>query len=135
MKITRRKLRVEVPTVAMGDIAFNLLVFFVILARSQDDSHLKWEPARTAEVENFGNPRVSITVDIENRVYLNGRQVSVREISTGVQSFLGDLPPGRRIVLLKIHKDTLAATFEPIVEAVSEAGGEVVHVLQQDQRK
>ena len=33
MKINRRKLRVEVPTVAMGDIAFNLLIFFLVATR------------------------------------------------------------------------------------------------------
>jgi len=35
-------------------------------------------------------------------------------------------------VLLKIHKDTLASTFEPIMEAVSQAGGDVVHVLEEE---
>jgi len=30
MKIARRPFRVEIPSVAMGDIAFNLLIFFVI---------------------------------------------------------------------------------------------------------
>ena len=49
MKIARKRLKAEVPSVAMGDIAFNLLMFFVILARAQDDSHLKWEPAATRQ--------------------------------------------------------------------------------------
>ena len=38
----------------MGDIAFNLLIFFVILARAQDDSHLQWEPAKAEEVQSAG---------------------------------------------------------------------------------
>ena len=45
---------------------------------------------------------------------------------------LGDAPPGKRVVVLKIHKATLAATFEPIVEAVSQSGGEIVHVLEEE---
>jgi biopolymer transport protein ExbD len=132
MKITRRKLRVEVPTVAMGDIAFNLLVFFVILARAQDDSHLKWTPAQTKEhLEAISTATARVVVDDRNRVYLNGRQVSVNDLASGIEQLLGDAPLGKRTVLLKIHKDTQAATFEPIVEAVSQAGGELVHVLEE----
>jgi biopolymer transport protein ExbD len=134
MKISRRKLKCEIPSVAMGDIAFNLLVFFVILARAQDDSHLQWEPAKTPKVENVGNPRVSVTVDKENRLYLNGRQVGVSQLASGIETLLGDTPAGKRVVLLKIHKETLAATFEPILEAASQAGGEIVHVLEEDKR-
>ena len=134
MKIARRTLKVEVPTVAMGDIVFNLLIFFFILARANDDSHLKWLPAEAPKIENIGNRKASITVDIDNKVYLNGRQVGIRDLQSGLESALGNAPAGERIVLLKIHKETLAATFEPIMEAVSEAGGEVVHVLQQEQK-
>ena len=45
MKVATRKFKVEVPSVAMGDIAFNLLVFFVILARAQDDVEVFGVPA------------------------------------------------------------------------------------------
>ena len=36
---------------AMGDIAFNLLIFFVILARAQDDGHVKWIPPTSPDTE------------------------------------------------------------------------------------
>jgi biopolymer transport protein ExbD len=142
MKIARRKLKVEIPTVAMGDIAFNLLVFFVILARSQDDSHVQWDPAQSGKVENVGNPRVSVSVEKENpenpnnppRTFLNGRPISLGELSTGIENLLGNAPAGERRVLLKISKETPAATFEPILEAVSQAGGEIVHVLEEDKK-
>ena len=45
MKIRRKMIPAEVPSMAMGDIAFNLLIFFVILARANDDSFLNWQPA------------------------------------------------------------------------------------------
>ena len=50
MKIKRRAIRADVPSMAMGDIAFNLLIFFVILARAQDDSHLQWTPAAARRI-------------------------------------------------------------------------------------
>ena len=41
------------------------------------------------------------------------------------------LPPGKRTVLLKIHRDTPYRDFEPVIEAVSAAGGELHHVLEE----
>ena len=111
MKLTRKVFKCEVPSMAMGDIAFNLLVFFVILAKAQDDSHLQWQPATTAKVESAGNTHVSIVVDKDNKLYLNGKEVGVEQLSAGITDILKDAQPGDRTVLLKIHKETLAQAF------------------------
>jgi biopolymer transport protein ExbD len=132
MKVARRQFKVEVPSVAMGDIAFNLLVFFVILARAQDDSHLQWEPAVAADVEAVKNTKVSIVVDNNNKLYLNGRELDQARLAGAVEKELGDAPAGQRTVILKIHNDSQALRFEPILEAVSEAGGEIVHILEEN---
>ena len=115
---------------AMGDIAFNLLIVFVILARAQDDSHLKWEPAEASNLEASDHSRASIVVDKENDLYLNGQKIGVGQLAGEVEDLLGDLPAGERTVLLKIHSETLAQRFEPVLEAVSEAGGELVHIVE-----
>lgn len=135
MRITRKKMRVEVPNVAMGDIAFNLLIFFVILARAQDDSHLKWEAAAAPKVEAAEHAKVSVLVDIDNKLYLNGRNIGESSLAKEIEKLLGDSPSGQRTVLLKVHKDTQAQRFEPIIEAVSEAGGELVHVLEEKRER
>lgn len=135
MKITRKKMRVEVPNVAMGDIAFNLLIFFVILARAQDDSHLKWEAAASPQVEAAEHAKVSVLVDVDNKLYLNGRNIGESSLAKEIEKLLGNSPSGQRTVLLKIHKNTQAQRFEPIIEAVSEAGGELVHVLEEKRER
>ena len=50
----------------LGDIAFNLLIFFVILARAQDDSFLNWQPAEASDLENTGPAKVSVLIDSED---------------------------------------------------------------------
>jgi biopolymer transport protein ExbD len=130
MKITRQKVAVGVPAVAMADIAFNLVLFFIMMAKTQDDSHLQWRPASAALLQNAGNSRCSVVVDKNNKLYFNGGEISVRELKKSVEDELGEDPPGKRIVLLKIDKEALASRFEPIIEAVSEAGGELVHILE-----
>lgn len=132
MKIARRTAVAEVPLVAMGDIAFNLLIFFVLLARAQDDSHLQWEQSRVEEAQKIGESRASITVDRHNKLYLNGGEISASQLAGELEKLLGSAPQGKRTVLLKIHKETLAGRFEPILEAVSEAGGEIVHVVEEE---
>ncbi len=131
MKIARKKMNCEVPSVAMGDIAFNLLVFFVILAKATDDSHLNWQPATTPKVEQASNARVSILVDIQNKLYLNGREIGQAQLKSAIERELTGAGAGNRTVLLKVHKDTQATRFQPIIEAVSEAGGEMVHILEE----
>lgn len=131
MKIARKKMNCEVPSMAMGDIAFNLLIFFVILAKAQDDSHLQWKPANTPQVENVGHARVSILVDVNNKLYINGNEIGIAQLKGAIEKELKNIVPGQRTVLLKIDKVTQAARFQPIIEAVSEAGGELVHVLEE----
>jgi biopolymer transport protein ExbD len=133
MKIPRRQVKADVPSVAMGDIAFNLLIFFVILARAQDDSHLQWQPAQASELQSSGNSKVSVLIDNDNKLYLNGRELGQSQLASEIEKLLGNLPGGQRIVLLKVHKDATAMYYEPVIESISEAGGDLVHVL--DEKK
>ncbi len=135
MKLTRRKTRAEVPSMAMGDIAFNLLIFFVILARASDDSHLQWTPAKVSHLESAGNATVSVLIDKDSKLYLNGQQVGIAELANLIEIELGNAPHGNRTVLVKIHNDTLAQRFEPVIEAISEAGGDLVHIVEEEQHK
>ena len=125
---------------AMGDIAFLLLIFFIILARVTDDSHVKINKADGTELQKPQSKRVGIAIDTNQITYLNGVRTNPDMISDalykpdappGKRGLLGDQPPGQRTVLLKIDKDTPASLFEPVIEAVSRAGGELHHVLEE----
>jgi len=125
---------------AMGDIAFLLLIFFIILARVTDDSHVKVNKADGTELQKPQSKRVGIAIDTNQVTYLNGVRINPDMISDalykpdappGQRGLLGDQPPGQRTVLLKIDKDTPASMFEPVIEAVSRAGGELHHVLEE----
>jgi len=135
MKIKRKTFTAEVPSMAMGDIAFLLLIFFVILARAHDDSHLKWEPAASPELEQAKHSKASLVIDVDNKVYLNGKQVSVSQVAPGVKDLLGEAPAGERVVLLKVHREATAQFFEPVIESVSEAGGDLLHVLEDERMR
>lgn len=129
MKIQRKASRAEVPVMAMGDIAFNLLIFFVILANPQDP--LIWQPAKGKEITEAGHSKVTVAIDIENNLYLNGGEIGVSSLAERIKTLLGNELPGNRTVLLKVHDETTAQRFQPVLEAIGEAGGDLVHILEQ----
>ena len=133
MKLPRKKLTASVPSFAMGDIGFLLLIFFVILARAQDDSHVRWQPAKLKEVEMVASPLASITIDTGFKNYLDGKEISTDALPAALSQILGDTPSGKRYVFLKVHKEAKALHFEPIIAAISEAGGDLVHILEPEQ--
>src|SRR3954462_9935948 len=98
MKIARKKMNCEVPSTAMGDIAFNLLIFFVILARAQDDSHLQWQPASAPKLEGVANTKVSVLIDRNNKLHLNGQEIGQAQLAKGITELLGSAPQGQRTV-------------------------------------
>ena len=134
MKLSRKKYEANVPSMAMGDIAFLLLIFFVILARVQDDSHIQWEPARIAELDQAKNSKASVAIDADNKTYLNGREIGVANLAASLSEILGDAEAGHRMVLLKVHKDATATYFEPVIEAISEAGGDLLQEVHEVMR-
>jgi biopolymer transport protein ExbD len=134
MKIPKRRFEASVPSMAMGDIAFLLLIFFVILAKAQDDSHLRWEPAADEELEQAKNYKASVVIDVKNKTYLNGRPIAQAQLEGAIADLLGDAEPSKRTVLLKVHKDATVLQFEPVIEAVSKSGGEIHHVLEQERK-
>src|SRR5207249_3289066 len=90
MKIRRRQYPCEVPAVAMGDIAFNLLVFFVILAKAQDDSHVRLRPAASAGLQEMGQTRASVAVDVDNKLFLNGQMIGISQLESRLNEILGN---------------------------------------------
>lgn len=132
MIVKRRQMDASVPAMAMGDIAFLLLIFFVILARARDDSHLQWKPAVGVELVRPATMNASVVIDKYNVTHLNGREIPISTLSEELKVILGENVAGRRTVLLKVHHEVTAVYFEPVIEAISEAGGELHHILEED---
>lgn len=118
---------------AMGDIAFNLLIFFVILARAQDDSHLQWKAASASELKPGTSSKVSVVIDTENKLYLNGQEIGLSALTGQIETLLGASPAGDRQVLVKVHREALGQRWGPVLEAIGGAGGEAFLVLEEEQ--
>ena len=111
-----------------------MLIFFAILARAQDDSHLQWDPAADEELEQAKNYKASVVIDADRKTYLNGQPILQSQLGDALANLLGKSEVGKRRVLLKVHKEATALDFEPIIEAVSKSGGEIHHVLERERK-
>ena len=134
MKLPRKQMTASIPSFAMGDIGFLLLIFFVILARARDDSHVQWQPARLPDVELAAAPLASVAIDTGSRTSLDGKEARPEDLAARLKTILGTTPPGERIVFLKVHREARATHFEPVISAISEAGGDLVHIIEPDEQ-
>jgi biopolymer transport protein ExbD len=89
MKMRRRSKEAPLPYVPMADLAFNLVLFFIILAKAQQDE-FAWEKAQSPGTQEITSARVTVAVDKDSKVYVNGFQVGVRDLAEEVNKLLGD---------------------------------------------
>ena len=76
--------------------------------------------------------RFSVLIDSDEKLYLNGQPIGESNLEMKIEELLGNSPPGDRTVLLKVHRDATALRFEPVIESISNAGGELVHIVEED---
>jgi biopolymer transport protein ExbD len=80
-------------------------------------------------LESTRGSKISVVINNENKLFLNGQAIGQVQLADRISDLLGNTPAGQRTVLLKVHKDATAMYYEPVIEAISEAGGDLVHVL------
>lgn len=132
MKLPRRpRPKAVIPLVSTADVAFLLLIFFIVLARDTNESAVEWEPAVTTmtlapNTENL----VSIIIDKDNQVYIDGHAVSQSAVGTAVAEQLGNRPAGQRQVIIKIDRNVPEKVFGQVMLDIGDAGGELFRVLE-----
>lgn len=135
MKLRRsNKYLIEPPSCATGDIAFNLIVFFLVCASSQPDSGRPQDIPRSdkqdqkQETENIEVSLTRTTASINGTATLPGEFVPrLKKLLSGKQK------PEDRIVVVKSTKDTPYEHWIAITGQIDEAGGIVTLQLEEEQ--
>ena len=115
----RKRMSLLVPTSSMGDIAFLLIIFFILAGNFMKDN-AKMEKPVSPDIEEQDMPQITVTVDEAGELWLMGINIMISELSAGVQLAVGDHKD--RPVFVKIHKTIERRDFLPVLEALSEAG-------------
>lgn len=136
MRARARRIAPAIPLCSTADIAFLLLIFFIVLAKGAQESSIDLTPASTAvPLEGAGNAVCSVAVDKGSTIYLDGQPVVASALKDLVGGRLGDRPPGQRRVLLKIDRDVPARVFQQVMLDVADAGGEMFRIMDPERRK
>ncbi|MEC9124330.1 MAG: biopolymer transporter ExbD [Verrucomicrobiota bacterium] len=135
MKLRRNKLLAEPPAGASSDIAFILIVFFLVCASVQPEQGRPQEIPKTEEEpekqEKNKNPEVELTRTV---VILNGDPLKDDSFQPRLNSLLADKrEPGDRVVMLKSRKDVSYERWILFTGLIEKAGGIVTLQLEEEQ--
>lgn len=116
---------ITVPVASMGDIAFLLIIFFLVASRLSQDKQI--DSATSLDAEELKESKITVIIDEEGIAYVNGRrQDSPKTVQAEVQEMLDRRDSTnilQRTVMFKCDRTVKKVVFEPIIEAIVEAGG------------
>jgi biopolymer transport protein ExbD len=136
MKFRRStKLLVDVPAVASGDIAFNLIVFFLVCASTQPDTGRSQILPKSEQTQQQKEQQDEhLTVELKrNAVLINGDPLKTTEIKVRVKAKLsGKSRPEDRIVIVKSADDVPYYAWIEVTSQIEDAGGIITLQLEEE---
>ncbi len=128
-----RRASIGVPVISMGDIAFLLTIFFLVCSNFAKESGIRFTPPRSADIDEVSEASISVLVDTEGQVFLQGREIPVASLKDSLEAMLaGETDEENRRVMFKCDREIDRTVFEPVIAAIIGAGGIVVAVGDRD---
>ena len=125
MRFERKRRKMPyVPTTSFGDIAFLLIIFFMVASVFMRESHIEVKEARSTDVERVEPMSVSVILDRQGQLWLQGERCPVDALESEVAALVQDRKD--KIVTLKIDKDQVQKDFGDILLHLSGAGVDIV---------
>ena len=118
------KLLIEPPASATGDIAFNLIVFFLVCAAIQPDSGRPQTIPRSEQNEQQSDDK-HIEVQLKrSSTLLNGDVIRDDQLVARLSSVLAGKPrPEDKVVVLKSDQDVEYQRWIQVTMMIEQAGG------------
>ena len=126
IKRNRRKMPMAVSVASMGDIAFLLIIFFILASNFAKEAHIDFDPAKSSDIEKMERSQVSVTIDKDGQIWLQGEECSVDQLSGGVRALLKD--QDNKVVMLTVHRELAHSVYGEAFLKLSEAEAEIALV-------
>ena len=127
MPSNKKKRRgVMVPVASMGDIAFLLIIFFLLLSEFNKDQVAQLMLPKSEHVEKLeGKPIAKVDIDENGVIYVDSQIVAdAQEVQDRLTNKLKDtVSDEQRRVQFKCDMEIGKPVFEPVLQAIAEAGG------------
>ena len=131
MKLDRKKRKVSilVPIASMGDIAFLLIIFFMLTSNFMKESKVELEEAESVDIEQLTEVSISVAVDEEAVVWLQGKECSIDSLKGDVEILMSD--QNKNTVMLKVDKNLTHEQYGKVLMELSKAGAEIALIGKQ----
>ena len=116
----RKKPSLVLPLSSMGDIAFLLIIFFMLASNFMKTGNVELEKPDAPSLEQQEPPKCSVLLDKDGQIWFEGAQVSnsaLKELAEKDHEYT---------VHVAIHKDLTKKDFMPLIEAISESGAKMI---------
>jgi len=136
-----------VPTAGMADIAFLLVIFFVVCSHVGKDPLGKIDAATTTELTKLEKYPMIVLIDKEGRIFFQGKKVAgAEQVEAEVQNFIESVEKIRKsadretdervkTVLFGCDRSVGKNVFEPVIEAIAKGGGRIAAVGEESKSK
>jgi biopolymer transport protein ExbD len=125
VKLRRGKLLVDPPAASSSDIAFILIIFFLVCASVQPETGLAQTLPRTEAKEEKREQSKNLEVSITpSNIVLNGSPLKLAEFSERIAAALqAKSRPEDKVVVVKSSADTPYDHWIRVSQAIDNAGG------------
>lgn len=134
MKLQRNSLLVEPPSVATGDIAFILIVFFLVCASVQPDAGRPQEIPKSEEKKDKSQQSKNIEVALKRTIVtVNGDAMRIGQFSNRIKTLLaGKTRQEDKVVVVKAEDDVPYHHWILVTGLIEEVGGIITLQLEEE---
>ncbi|NOZ03808.1 MAG: biopolymer transporter ExbD [FCB group bacterium] len=121
----------EIPTSSMADIAFLLLIFFLVTTTIDTDKGLGIVlPAEGQELEIKKQNILNCLINSSGDVLLGGEPVAVKDIARIVKKRLQENP--RLIISVKAHEKSQYKSYVKVIDQLKQANATRISIAETD---
>ena len=117
----------QVDMTPMLDIVFIMLIFFIVTTSFVREKGLDVNRPEDNNSSNKPSKSLSIRIDENGTIQMNGREVDIRRVVANVQTFLAENPTDSAAI--QAHENTEHGTVVEVMNQAKEAGIQKVSVL------
>jgi biopolymer transport protein ExbD len=123
---SKKRRAVSVPIASMGDIAFLLIIFFMVCSEVAKDKNMAVLLPLSEHVKQMKAVVVArVAVDENGEIFFDGTRVdNAKDVEWGVRALLTNtITDDQRHVQFKCDSALPKETFEPVIKAIAAGGG------------
>ena len=119
-----KKPSLVLPLSSMGDIAFLLIIFFMLASNFMQTANVEMEEPTSSTLEQQEAAKQSVTMDRDGIIWFQGQQVGANEIADLLKPLVE--ADKELAVHVSIDKGLTHKDFNPLIQAVSESGAKLI---------